>query len=56
MEDSEIINVTVKKSNVYNELNALATTNTTEQEKVDIVRKQIEATTEQEYARLMIPQ
>ena len=37
-------------------MNALATTNTTEQEKVDIVRKQIETTTEQEYARLIILQ
>ena len=37
-------------------MNALATTNTTEQEKVNIVRKQIETTTEQEYTRLIILQ
>ena len=40
---------------MYNESNALATTNTTKQEKVYIVRKQIE-TTKQEYTRLIIPQ
>ena len=41
LEDSEIINFTIKRSNVYNESNALATTNTTEQEKVETVSKQI---------------
>ena len=56
LDDSEIINFTINKSNVYNESNALATTNTTEQEKVDIVRKQMEATTEEEYTRLIIQQ
>ena len=56
LEESEIINFTINKSNVYNESNALATTNTTKQEKVDIVRKQMETTTEQEYTRLIIPQ
>ena len=55
MEDSEI-NFTINKSNVYNESKALATTNTTEQEKVDTVSKQMETTTEQEYTRLIIPQ
>ena len=33
LEDSEIINFTINKSNVYNESNALATTNTTEKER-----------------------
>ena len=55
LEDSEIINFTINKSNVYNESNALETTNATEQEKVDIVRKQME-TSEKEYTRLTILQ
>ena len=54
LEDSEIINFTINKSNVYNESNALATTNTTEQEKVGIVSKKMETTTGQEYTRLVI--
>ena len=33
LEDSEIISFTINKSNVYNESNALATTNTTEKER-----------------------
>ena len=33
LEDSEIISFTINKSNVYNEWNALATTNTTEKER-----------------------
>ena len=56
LEDSEIINFTIKRSNVYNESNALATTNTTEQEKVEKVSKQMETTKEQEYTRLIMPQ
>ena len=56
MEDSEIIKYTINKSIFYNEFNGLVTTNTTEQEKVDMVSKQIETTTEQEYTRLVIPQ
>ena len=55
MEDSEINNFTINKSNIYNESNALATTNTTEQEKVDLVRQQIETSTEQEYTNLITP-
>ena len=50
----EIINFTINKLNVYNESNALATTNTTEQEKVGIVSKKMETTTGQEYTRLII--
>ena len=56
LEDSEIIKYTINKSIFYNESNGLVTTNTTEQEKVDMVSKQIETTTEQEYTRLVIPQ
>ena len=55
MEDSEIINFIINNSNVYNESNALATTNT-RRRKVDIVNKQIETTIENEYSRLVIPQ
>ena len=40
LEDSEVINFTINKSNVYNESNALAAVNTTSQEKVDMVSKQ----------------
>ena len=54
LDDSEIINFTINKSNVYNESKALATTNTNKQEKVDIVNKQMETRTEQEYTRLAI--
>ena len=43
LEDSEIINFTINKSNVYNKSNALVTANTIEQEKVDIVSKQMES-------------
>ena len=46
----------MNKSNVYNESNALATTNTTEQKNVDMVSKQMETTTEEEYTRLVMPQ
>ena len=56
MDDSEIINFTINKSNVCNESNVIATTNTTEQDKVDMVNKQMETRTEQEYTRLAIAQ
>ena len=56
LEDSDLINFTISKSNVYNESNVLATTNTAEEEKVDMVSKQRETATEQEYTRLVIPQ
>ena len=56
LDNPKIINFTANKSNVYNESNALATTNTTEQEKVDMVNKQMETTTEQKYTRLVMPQ
>ena len=55
MEDSEIINFIINNSNVYNESNVLATTNT-RRRKVDIVNKQIETRIEKEYSRLVIPQ
>ena len=51
-----MINFTINKSNVCNKLSAMATTNTTNQEKIDIVRKQMETTIEQEYIRLIILQ
>ena len=56
LEDSEVINFTINKSNVYNESNALAAVNTTSQEKVDMVSKQIETTTKQDCKRLVILQ
>ena len=48
LEDSEKINSTINTSNVYNKPNALATINTTEQKKVDMVNKQMETRTEQQ--------
>ena len=48
LEDSEKINSTINTSNVYNKSNALATINTTEQKKVDMVHKQMETRTEQQ--------
>ena len=48
LEDSEKINSTINTSNVYNKSNALATINTTEQKKVDMVNKQMETRTEQQ--------
>ena len=51
LEDSEVINFTINKSYVYNESNALAAVNTTSQEKVDMVSKQIETTTKQDCKR-----
>ena len=48
LEDSEKINFTINTSNVYNKSNALATINTTEQKKVDMVNKQMETITEQQ--------
>ena len=48
LEDSEKINFTISTSNVYNKSNALATINTTEQKKVDMVNKQMETITEQQ--------
>ena len=53
LEDSEKINFTINTSNVYNKSNALATINTTEQKKVDMVNKQMETRTEQQYTRLV---
>ena len=48
LEDSEKINSTINTSNVYNKSNALATINTTEQKKADMVNKQMETRTEQQ--------
>ena len=48
LEDSEKINSTINTSNVYKKSNALATINTTEQKKVDMVNKQMETRTEQQ--------
>ena len=53
LEDSEKINFTINTSNVYNKSNALATINTTEQKKVNMVNKQMETRTEQQYTRLV---
>ena len=41
LKDSEIINFTINKSNVYNESNALATTNTIKPKKIKTVKEEI---------------